>query len=123
MFHENEIIGALSHPLQSQVALLKCHNVLTALRVLHDENLARTIAMHLERVVFIDEDYVIRMVREGAGFERGPHPPSHSAAAAAADGGLCMPCPTAADRVSWVEACTSSARAWSRSSSKARPPP
>ena len=67
MFHEDEILHALSHPLQSQVALLKCNSVLTALRVLHDENLSRTLALFLERVVFIDDDFIIR----GGDFGRG----------------------------------------------------
>lgn len=67
MFHEDEILKQLSHPLHSQIALLKVHNVLTALKVLHDENLSRTIAQHLERVVFIDDDHIIRSGDFGRG--------------------------------------------------------
>lgn len=67
MFHENQILEQLSHPLQGQIALLKCRDVLMALRVLHDENLARTIALYLERVVFIEGDFVIRAGDFGRG--------------------------------------------------------
>jgi CRP-like cAMP-binding protein len=59
MFHENQILQNLSHPLQSEIALLKCHDVVTALQVLHNENLARQLALNLERVVFVDGDYII----------------------------------------------------------------
>ena len=67
MFHESEILDRLSHPLRSRIALLKCHDVLTALSVLHDENLAREIASRLERVVFVAGDAIIHHGDHGRG--------------------------------------------------------
>ena len=43
-----------------QVAHIKCQQVLKTLRVVSDENLARAVALHLKRVVFIDKDVIIR---------------------------------------------------------------
>jgi hypothetical protein len=43
-----------------QVALANCAAVLSLLRVNTDNNLARAVAAHLHRVVFVDGDLVIR---------------------------------------------------------------
>ena len=59
MFDETSIISSLSHPLQSEIALHKCHGVLESLRVLHEPQLARVIASLLERMVFVHDDYII----------------------------------------------------------------
>ena len=67
MFHEEHILNQLSRPLQTQIALLKCDSVLRTLRVVDDPNLARTIAIYLERVVYIDDDYIIRAGDYGRG--------------------------------------------------------
>ena len=67
MFHESDILDQLSTPLRTRIALLKCHDVLAALRVLHDDRLSSTIALYLERVVFVDEDFIIRSGDFGKG--------------------------------------------------------
>lgn len=67
MFQESDILSQLSHSLRAEVALLKCHSVLLTLDVLHDESLARTIANELQRIVFIDQDYIIRRGEPGKG--------------------------------------------------------
>ena len=67
MFNESQILERLSHPLQSEVAVLKCRDVLTVLSVLDDPDLSRTIAIGLERVVFIHGDHVIRDGEHGRG--------------------------------------------------------
>ena len=59
MFNEGDIIDRLSHPLRSEIALLKCREVLSALHVSHDASLCRRLALMLERTVFVDGDYVI----------------------------------------------------------------
>ena len=67
MFNESQILERLSHPLQSEVAVLKCRDVLSVLSVLDDPDLSRTIAIGLARVVFIDGDHVIRAGEHGQG--------------------------------------------------------
>jgi hypothetical protein len=47
MFHERDIYDQLSHPLQAEVALVKCSKMLQTLRVDTDDNLARAVAVHL----------------------------------------------------------------------------
>ena len=66
MFNERDILDHLSHPLQSEIAMLKCRDVLKALRV-HDDNLARKIALSLKRVVFVSGDCVLHEGDYGRG--------------------------------------------------------
>ena len=67
MFNERDIIDQLSHPLQSEIALLKCKMVITSLRIGTSEHLGRSLALVLERVVFVDKDYIIRTGDFGRG--------------------------------------------------------
>ena len=67
MFNEREILDHLSHPLQSEIAMLKCRDVLQALRVLDNDNLARKIALSLKRVVFVSGDCVLHEGDYGRG--------------------------------------------------------
>jgi CRP-like cAMP-binding protein len=67
MFSGDEIISGLSHSLRGQVALLQCKPVLEMLQVLHDERLSAAIASNLERLVFVDGDYVIYEGEESRG--------------------------------------------------------
>jgi CRP-like cAMP-binding protein len=67
MFDEAGILEQLSPPLKLEVAMLKCHDVLDALEVLHERGLARHLALHLERVVFVDGDQIIHEGDVGKG--------------------------------------------------------
>ena len=67
MFDAEEIVSGLSHPLRGQIALIQCRGVLESLQVLHDERLSRAIASKLERIVFVDGDYVIYEGEDGRG--------------------------------------------------------
>ena len=67
MFDAEEIVAGLSHPLRGQIALIQCRGVLESLQLLDDERLSRAVAAMLERIVFVDGDYVIYEGEEGRG--------------------------------------------------------
>ena len=72
-FDEHAILDELSRPLKSQVALYKCRAVLDALQLISADNVAEknglmeAISLHLDRVLFVNGDFVIRAGDEAEG--------------------------------------------------------
>jgi len=73
-FDEGGILSELSKPLRAQVALYKCRAVLDALQLISAESsememngLMESISINLERVLYLNGDFVIRAGDEGDG--------------------------------------------------------
>jgi len=73
-FDEGDIMAELSRPLRAQVALYKCRAVLDALQLISSESsememngLMETISLNLERVLYINGDFIIRAGDEADG--------------------------------------------------------
>jgi len=64
---EAAIVEEVSHPLRFRIALHHCNDVLESLQVLHNEKLARSLAMSFLREVFVDGDVIIHEGEEGRG--------------------------------------------------------
>ena len=73
-FDERAILAELSKPLRAKVALYKCRAVLDALQLISAESseetmsgLMESISIHLERVLYVNGDFVIRSGDEADG--------------------------------------------------------
>jgi len=68
-FDELGIMSEISTPMRQEIALHKCHTVLSTLQVLHAgvPGLAGAISQQLERVVFVAGDHIVRSGEESSG--------------------------------------------------------